>query len=172
MAENETESDSSISYYMEEQYDKQGLLAHFNLIGYSSVFCTLGSQAKVDRKTFIKVVKTYPFEGVLIPKSYLFSFRIKGETEVGLKEFKLPHLPIFRPGLITNRRNDERFVETLMTWVPFMPKISARNIAKYMRIEAEIQSENPPSPAVIRYQNSQMQDTAKDEKLPENLSSS
>jgi hypothetical protein len=57
-------------------------------------------------------------------------------VERDLKLKKLPLLSIFRPGLLENR-HDARFGEKIASFIPFFPKIYAKDVAKVLRIVAE-----------------------------------
>ena len=48
-----------------------------------------------------------------------------------------PLTSIFRPGLIENRDNDKRFMEKIAGFIPFFPKVEAKDLARAIRIEAE-----------------------------------
>jgi hypothetical protein len=46
-------------------------------------------------------------------------------------------MSIFRPGILLNRDNDERFVEKILRYVPFAPKVESKVLSKAMLIDAE-----------------------------------
>ena len=52
----------------------------------------------------------------------IFYNKIKGRVEDAVKALDLPQVTIFRPGLLANRRNDERKMEKFANWLPFMDK--------------------------------------------------
>ena len=64
--------------------------------------------------------------------------KTKGRTEEALKMKKFPVLSIFRPGALLNRDNDKRWGESILKYIPFFPKIEATDMAKAMRVEAEL----------------------------------
>ena len=64
--------------------------------------------------------------------------KTKGQAEEGIRLKQFPIVSIFRPGGLINRDNDKRWGETLMKYIPFIPKIEATEMAKAMRIEAEL----------------------------------
>jgi oxidoreductase len=64
-------------------------------------------------------------------KSWFLYPRTKGQVERDLKAKKLPLLSIFRPGLLENR-HEARFAEKLGSFLPFFPKIEAKDAAKAM----------------------------------------
>lgn len=67
---------------------------------------------------------------------YLYS-EIKGKIENAVKNLNFGFTSIFRPGFIENRDNDKRFVETIAGFIPFFPKVDAKDLARAIRIEAE-----------------------------------
>lgn len=127
----------------------------WNFKGYNTVFCCLGTKVKEGKELFRKVDYTYPINGGQIAKendiphyslvssagadkkSMFLYVRTKGETEEGLANLGLPYLSILRPGVILNRVNDDRFGEKCLKYIPFMPKIDIKDLAKVLRIEAE-----------------------------------
>ena len=56
--------------------------------------------------------------------------------ERDLRAKKLPLLSIFRPGILENR-HEARFAEKLGSFLPFFPKIQAKDAAKVMMKTAE-----------------------------------
>ena len=120
---------------------------------YNSVFNTLGSRVKYGEKEFRKVENVYVWKTLEICEKYNiqhFSFcssnkadknsffllwRIKGETEEELKKRKIiKKISVFHPGILLDRDNDERFGEGLAKWIPFVSKISTKDVAKSMFI--------------------------------------
>ena len=120
---------------------------------YNSVFITLGSRVKNGEEEFRKIDNVYVLKTLEICEKYNiphFSFcssnkadknsmfllwRVKGETEEELKKIKLiKKISVFHPGLLLDRDNDERFGEGLARWIPFMAKISVKDVAKAMFI--------------------------------------
>ena len=116
---------------------------------YNSVFNTLGSRVKYGEKEFRKVENVYVLKTLEICEKYNiqhFSFcssnkddknslfllwRIKGETEEELKKRKIiKKISVFHPGILLDRDNDERFGEGLAKWIPFVSKISTKDVAK------------------------------------------
>ena len=120
---------------------------------YNSIFNTLGSRVKNGEEEFTKVENTYVLKTLEICEKYKiqhFSFcssnkadknslfllwRVKGETEEELKKRKLiKKISVFHPGILLDRDNDERFGEGLSKWIPFISKISTKDVAKSMFI--------------------------------------
>ena len=62
-------------------------------------------------------------------------WKVKGETEEELKKKKLvKKISVFHPGILLDRDNDGRFGEGLAKWLPFISKISVKDVAKAMFI--------------------------------------
>jgi len=101
------------------------------------------------------------------PSSWSLYLRVKGEAEEALKELKLPHLSIFQPGLLLNRRNDYRFVEKFLSIVPFIPKIEAKDVARSLRVEAELQAQTPHPESAVTWVGDELLDIIKTGAYPE-----
>ena len=120
---------------------------------YNSLFNTLGSRVKCGEEIFRKIEYTYVLKTLEICEKYNikhFSFcssnkankdswfllwRVKGETEEELKKRKIiQKISVFHPGILMERDNDQRFGEGLMSWIPFIYKISVKDVAKSMFI--------------------------------------
>ena len=116
---------------------------------YNSVINTLGGRVKIGEVEFRKIEYTYVLKSLEICEKYNiphFSFcssnkadknssfllwRIKGETEEEFKKRKIiKKISVFHPGLLLDRDNDERFGEGLAKWIPFISKISVKDVAK------------------------------------------
>ena len=158
---------------LDDNLDRLSEPAKWDLQGYSSVFCCLGSRVGQGKETFIKVDRTYPIEGgklanhFNIPhyslvtgggankKSWFLYLKTKGEAEEGLKELKLPQLSILRPALLLNRRNDDRLGEKIASYIPLISSIKVKDVAKAQRVEAELQHRTPNDQKIITYNNKQ-----------------
>jgi len=178
------EEKSKLQIILKEDLDCLQDPSQWNLTGYNSVFCCLGTQLKVGKELFVKVDKTYPIyggqlaahfkvphyslvsSGMANPNSWYFYLKIKGEAEEGLKALKLPHLSIFQAGLLLNRRNDARIGEKLLSFVPFLPKIEAKDVAKALRIEAELQAKTPKTENIVTYVGDELHTIVKTENYP------
>ena len=125
-------------------------------IGVDAFLCCLGARTKVGEANFIKVDYTYPLEfakmaaelqvkhygllsgGLASPNSPFLLFKTKGRVEAAITEVFQNGLTIYRPALLTNRRNDERFVEKMCSYIPFIPKIESRDMGAAM-VERAVQ---------------------------------
>ena len=116
---------------------------------YNSVINTLGGRVKNGEEEFRKIEYTYVLKSLEICEKYNiphFSFcssnkadknssfllwRVKEETEEEFKKRKsIKKISVFHPGLLLDRDNDERFGEGLARWIPFISKISVKDVAK------------------------------------------
>ena len=118
---------------------------------YNSVFNTLGGRVKIGEEEFRKIENIYVLKTLEIcekyniqhfsfcssnkadKNSYFLLWKVKGETEEELKKRKIiKKISVFHPGILIDRDNDERFGEGLMKWIPFISKISTKDVAKSM----------------------------------------
>jgi len=179
------EEKSKLNIILKDDLDSLEDPSQWNLSGYNTVFCCLGTQVKVGKELFIKVDYTYPIYGgklaahFKIPhyslvsttgadsKSWFLYTKTKGQTEQALKDLKLPQLSIMQPGLFLNRRNDSRLGEKIAAIMPCVPKIEAQDLAKALRIEAELQAKTPNQNTAITYSNSDLHHMVKTGTYPE-----
>ena len=120
---------------------------------YNSVFNTLGGRVKMGEEEFKKIENIYVLKTLEIcekyniphfsfcssnkadKNSYFLLWKVKGETEEELKKRKIiKKISVFHPGILLDRDNDERFGEGIMKWIPFISKISVKDVAKSMFI--------------------------------------
>ena len=120
---------------------------------YNSVFNTLGGRVKIGEEEFRKIENIYVLKTLEIcekyniphfsfcssnkadKNSYFLLWKVKGETEEELKKRKIiKKISVFHPGILLDRDNDERFGESIMKWIPFISKISVKDVAKSMFI--------------------------------------
>ena len=66
------------------------------------------------------------------PKSFFLLFRTKGEVERDISVLIQKGLTIYRPGLLDNRRNDDRLGEKILSYIPFITKIESRDMGAAM----------------------------------------
>ena len=66
------------------------------------------------------------------PSGWLLYTRTKGRIERDIALQRASGLTIYKPGLLLNRRNDDRFGEKIGAYVPFMPKIESRDVGQAM----------------------------------------
>ena len=129
---------------------------------YNSVFNTLGGRVKIGEEEFRKIENIYILKTLEIcekyniphfsfcssnkadKNSYFLLWKVKGETEEELKKRKIiKKISVFHPGILLDRDNDERFGEGIMKWIPFISKISVKDVAKSMFIvDSKFNSKN------------------------------
>ena len=71
------------------------------------------------------------------PKGLFLYTRTKGLVEQDIGNLNYPQYSVFRPGVLLNRDNDKRFIESVISVIPFISKIEARDLALAMRLDAE-----------------------------------
>mmetsp|Transcript_12364 Transcript_12364/g.14205 ORF Transcript_12364/g.14205 Transcript_12364/m.14205 type:complete len:247 (-) Transcript_12364:102-842(-) len=140
-----------------EDFGQLSDLSKWQMPGFDSVFCCLGTQStKYGKKIFYQVDHDYTMHTAMIAqaskiphysiisstganhKSFAYYPKIKGQTENEIIALKLPITSIHRPGLLLHRDNDSRFMEKVAAWIPFFPKIESRDVGRVARIEAEM----------------------------------
>lgn len=133
-----------------ENFDNFGEETRRLLEGSDAFLCCLGTRVKVGEELFTKVDQTYPTEFAKLGKemnvpyygllssmgansnSMLLYMRTKGRCQEACVQVGVKNLTIFQPGLLLNRRNDERIGEKIGSWVPFISKIEARDMGRAM----------------------------------------
>jgi len=173
-----------LNVILKDNLDSLEDLSQWNLQNYNTLFCCLGTQTKVGKEQFIKVDYTYPILGgklaahSKIPHYSLVSSvgankdscflytKTKGRVEEDLKAMSLPNLSIFRPGFLLNRRNDERMMEKIFNALHLGPRIEAKDVAKGLRIEAELQHKNPRSENNFTYTNDDLHTIVRTQNYP------
>jgi len=179
------EEKSKLKIILKEDLDSLEDPSKWDLNGYNSIFCCLGTRTKVGKELFIKVDYTYPLYGGKLaahfkvphyslvssiganPKSWFLYPKTKGQVEEALKSLKLPQLSILQPGILLNRQNDDRFGEKIAAIIPFAPKIESRDVARALRIEAELQAKTPNSNTAVTYSNKDLLHIVKTGTYPE-----
>ena len=124
------------------------------LRGVDLFICTLGSQAKYGREVFRRVDYEYPLRFAQLAKelnvphySLLTSagananscfnyLLVKGEVERDVRALGLAHLTIYQPGLIKNRRNDDRCGEKCFGCLPCVTSIQAAHLGESILLHA------------------------------------
>ena len=139
------ENQSKFKFVVCENFDD--LTAHQEAVaGYDAFICTLGSRVGTGEENFRKVDQIYPTNFAKLAKqvgapyyglctsqgananSWFLYMRVKGQVENDLINLKLPQLDIYQPGLIEDRDNDFRIGEKIFSRVPFISKISSRDL--------------------------------------------
>jgi oxidoreductase len=114
---------------------------------YDTVFCNLGSRTNKGEVEFRKVdYYCVVYSAALCekfaiphfslisttganPTSWFMYLKVKGQADEECMNKNIPCVSIFRPGLITDRDNDDRLVEKMFSWVPFIDKVKSVDLA-------------------------------------------
>ncbi len=120
---------------------------------YDVLFNVLGSRVGRGEEEFKKVDFTYVISSAELCEklninhfshcsaigankdSWFMYNRVKGEAEEEEKKKNINYISIFKPGQLLNRRNDDRFIETIGKYIPFLPKIECKDLAFGMYID-------------------------------------
>ena len=153
------------------------------LEGCDIFFSCLGSRVGRGKDLFFKVDHDYPLEFAQMSIDlnahafYLVSsvgakesscnhyLKVKGQTENDMKALKHNNLWFARPGLLLERNNDKRFGEKIGAWIPFLGKITCRNVAKAMIEHSYASFENKEKDQFSTLNNSTLKKIAKTSKL-------
>ena len=80
--------------------------------------------------------------------------KTKGQVEEAIKGLDLNQMTIFKPGVLTQRDNDFRFVEWIAGKIPFIPKMNAQGLGLVMLKHAIEMAKNNDGKKVIELSNS------------------
>ena len=159
--------------------EKDQLLALLNdKIQYDVLFNTLGGRVGNGEEEFRKVDFTYVVNSCIMCEKLNIShysncsskgtdkdscflyYRVKGEAEEECLKKNVNYISILRPGLIMNRDNDDRIVEKVATYIPFLPKITSKNIAMAMLVDDLEYQKGKKEKKVLRISNYEMEQLA------------
>lgn len=123
------------------------------------VFCAIGTTKKKtpNKAEYYRIDHDYPLLAAAIalennaksfhlvsaigadPKSNIFYSKTKGELEEEVKMLPFPSLHIYRPSLLTGKRNEKRSMEELSSSImKIIDPILIGNLKKYQSIPAEL----------------------------------
>jgi uncharacterized protein YbjT (DUF2867 family) len=138
--------------------DFEAIDEHVKKLSADDYFCCLGTTMKKagSKEAFKKVDFEYPLSLAAVArennadgfylvsalgadkKSLFFYNRVKGETEYGIKAFKLNRFYIFQPSLLLGERNENRTGEDVGKWVAKnMGFVFSGPLKKYSGIEGK-----------------------------------
>ena len=159
--------------------EKDQLLALLNdNVQYDVLFNTLGSRVGNGEEEFRKVDFTYVVNSCIMCEklnishysncsaansskdSWFLYYRVKGEAEEECLKKNVNYISILRPGLIMNRDNDDRIAEKVATYIPFLPKITSKNIAMAMLVDDLEYQKGKKEKKVLRISNYEMEQLA------------
>ena len=120
---------------------------------YDVLFNVLGSRVGRGEEEFRKVDFTYVVNSCILCEklnishfsncsaanaskdSWFLYSRVKGEAEEECLKKNVNYVSILRPGIILNRENDDRIGEKIIAYIPFLPKITSKDIAMAMLVD-------------------------------------
>ena len=70
---------------------------------------------------------------------------------------KVNYISILRPGIILNRDNDDRLGEKVIAYIPFLPKITSKDIAMSMLVDDLEYQRGQKEKKAIRISHSEME---------------
>ena len=91
-------------------------------------FATLASKLNVPSFGLLSS-RDYDFD------SLFFYRKVKRKLEIDIKALELPVLTIYKPGLIINRQNDFRLEEAIASHIPYISKIDAADLGRFILID-------------------------------------
>ena len=159
--------------------EKDQLLALLNdNIQYDVLFNTLGSRVGRGEEEFRKVDFTYVVNSCIMCEklnishysncsaanaskdSWFLYSRVKGEAEEECLKKNVNYISILRPGIIINRDNDDRLGEKIVSYIPFLPKISSKDIAMAMLVDDLEYQKGKKEKKAVRINHSEMEQLA------------
>ena len=72
-------------------------------------------------------------------------------------EKNVNYISILRPGIILNRDNDDRLGEKVIAYIPFLPKITSKDIAMSMLVDDLEYQRGQKEKKAIRISHSEME---------------
>ena len=147
-------------------------------VQFDVVFNVLGSRVKMGDEEFRKVDFTYVVNSCSLCEklnishfsncsaanaskdSWFLYSRVKGEAEEECLKKNVNYISILRPGIILNRDNDDRFGEKVIAYIPFLPKITSKDIAMSMLVDDLEYQRGKKEKKAIRISHSEMQTLA------------
>ena len=137
--------------FMAEDKDKILSIMNDKETQYDVLFNVLGSRVGRGEEEFRKVDFTYVVNSCILCEklnishfsncsaanaskdSWFLYSRVKGEAEEECLKKNVNYISILRPGIILNRDNDDRLGEKIIAYIPFLPKITSKDIKiKYL----------------------------------------
>ena len=159
--------------------EKEQILSLLNdNVEYDVLFNVLGSRVGRGEEEFRKVDFTYVVNSCSLCEklnishfsncsaanaskdSWFLYSRVKGEADEECLKKNVNYISILRPGIILNRDNDDRFGEKVIAYIPFLPKITSKDIAMSMLVDDLEYQRGKKEKKAIRISHSEMQTLA------------
>lgn len=121
---------------------------HFAEESYNTLFCCLGSRVNRGEAEFRKVDFNHVVNSAALANklsinhfsvisskgansnSWFLYLKVKGQADDEILKTDIPCISVLRPGIILDRDNDSRLGEKIVRYVPFLDKITSKNLAE------------------------------------------
>ena len=163
--------------FMAEDKDKILSILNDNT-QYDVLFNVLGSRVGRGEEEFRKVDFTYVVNSCILCEklnishfsncsaanaskdSWFLYSRVKGEAEEECLKKIVNYVSILKPGIILNRENDDRLGEKIIAYIPFLPKITSKDIAMAMLVDDLDYQQGKKEKKAVRISHAEMETLA------------
>ena len=161
--------------FMSEEKDKILSIMNDKDIQYDVLFNVLGSRVGRGEEEFRRVDFTYVVNSCILCEklnishfsncsaanaskdSWFLYSRVKGEAEEECLKKNVNYVSILKPGIILNRDNDDRIGEKIISYIPFLPKITSKDIAMSMLMDDLEYQQGKKEKKAVRISHSEME---------------
>ena len=161
--------------FMSEDKDKILSIMNDKDTQYDVLFNVLGSRVGRGEEEFRRVDFTYVVNSCILCEklnishfsncsaanaskdSWFLYSRVKGEAEEECLKKNVNYVSILKPGIILNRDNDDRIGEKIIAYIPFLPKITSKDIAMSMLMDDLEYQQRKKEKKAVRISHSEME---------------
>ena len=161
--------------FMSEDKDKILSIMNDKDTQYDVLFNVLGSRVGRGEEEFRRVDFTYVVNSCILCEklnishfsncsaanaskdSWFLYSRVKGEAEEECLKKNVNYVSILKPGIILNRDNDGRIGEKIISYIPFLPKITSKDIAMSMLMDDLEYQQGKKEKKAVRISHSEME---------------
>ena len=161
--------------FMAEEKDKILSIMNDKETQYDVLFNVLGSRVGRGEEEFRRVDFTYVVNSCILCEklnishfsncsaanaskdSWFLYSRVKGEAEEECLKKNVNYVSILKPGIILNRDNDDRIGEKIISYIPFLPKITSKDIAMSMLMDDLEYQQGKKEKKAVRISHSEME---------------
>ena len=161
--------------FMSEDKDKILSIMNDKDTQYDVLFNVLGSRVGRGEEEFRRVDFTYVVNSCILCEklnishfsncsaanaskdSWFLYSRVKGEAEEECLKKNVNYVSILKPGIILNRDNDDRIGEKTISYIPFLPKITSKDIAMSMLMDDLEYQQGKKEKKAVRISHSEME---------------
>ena len=161
--------------FMSEDKDKILSIMNDKDTQYDVLFNVLGSRVGRGEEEFRRVDFTYVVNSCILCEklnishfsncsaanaskdSWFLYSRVKGEAEEECLKKNVNYVSILKPGIILNRDNDDRIGEKIISYIPFLPKITSKDIAMSMLMDDLEYQQGKKEKKAVRISHSEME---------------